>query len=409
MSGASGGEPGLRALHVISNLEVGGAQEVVRSLLPALRRAGASAAVATLRDGPLRQPLETAGIPVTVIPGRSRSLAGDPRALTELRRLYRDLARVVDEHRSEVVQTHLMRSLDFLALALHRRPSRPSVIWTFHNARLDLRADQLPGRRWLLRPKRAGYRSLYRRASRAAGALVAVSEDVARSVDAELRPAAGRLVTIPNGVEIERYAVEVDRTVRREIGVPDASPLFICVAKMLEQKGHRYLVDALAAVDGHGGRPMHVALLGDGPLRDQIEAGARAAGVADRLHFLGTRSDVPRLLMAADAFVLPSLWEGLPMALLEAMAAGLPVIATSVSGTRQVVEDGRTGMLVAPEDSAALAIAMGRLAAEPELRARLGAAGRDHVRAEFSVDVQAQRHMDLYRACLRRERPGAVA
>lgn len=408
MSGASDGEPALRALHVISNLEVGGAQEVVRSLLPALRRAGADAAVATLRDGPLREPLEEAGIPVSVIPGRSRSLAGDPRALAELRRLYRDLARVVDDHGSVVVQTHLMRSLDFLALALRRRPSRPSVIWTFHNARLDLRADQLPGRRWLLRPKRAGYRGLYRRASRAAAALVAVSDDVARTIDTELRPVAGRLVTIPNGVDVERYAVEPDRAVRRQIGVPEAAPMFICVAKMLEQKGHRYLVDALAATPGDR-EPMHVALLGDGPLHDEIEARARAAGVADRLHFLGTRSDVPRLLRAADAFVLPSLWEGLPMALLEAMAAGLAVIATSVSGTRQVVEDGRTGILVAPGDSAALASAMGRLAGDAGLRARLGGAARDHVRAEFSVDRQAGRHLDLYRACLRRERPGAVA
>ena len=408
MSGASDGEPALRALHVISNLEVGGAQEVVRSLLPALRRAGANAAVATLRDGPLREPLEEAGIPVTVIPGRSRSLAGDPRALTELRRLYRDLAHVVDEHGSEVVQTHLMRSLDFLALALRRRPSRPSVIWTFHNARLDLRADQLPGRRWLLRPKRAGYRSLYRRASRVAGALIAVSDDVARTIDTELRPAAGRLVTIPNGVEVERYAIAPDRAARRQIGVPAGAPMFICVAKMLEQKGHRYLVDALAATDDDR-EPMHVALLGDGPLRDEIEGRADAAGVADRLHFLGTRSDVPRLLRVADAFILPSLWEGLPMALLEAMAAGLPVIATSVSGTRQVVEDGRTGILVSPGDSAALASAMGRLAGDPRLRARLGGAGRDHVRAEFSVDRQAERYLDLYRACLRRERPGAVA
>ncbi|MGQ0608710.1 MAG: glycosyltransferase [Chloroflexota bacterium] len=408
MSGASDGEPALRALHVISNLEVGGAQEVVRSLLPALRRAGADAAVATLRDGPLREPLEEAGIPVTVIPGRSRSLAGDPRALPELRRLYRDLAHVVDDHGSDVVQTHLMRSLDFLALALRRRPSRTSVIWTFHNARLDLRADQLPGRRWLLRPKRAGYRSLYRRASRVAGALIAVSDDVARTIDAELRPAAGRLVTIPNGVEVERYAIEPDRAVRRQIGVPEAAPMFICVAKMLEQKGHRYLVDALAATDDDR-EPMHAVLLGDGPLRDEIEGRAHAAGVAARIHFLGTRSDVPRLLRAADAFILPSLWEGLPMALLEAMAAGLPVIATSVSGTRQVVEDGRTGILVAPGDSAALASAMGRLAGDPRLRARLGGAGRDHVRAEFSVDRQAERHLDLYRACLRRERPGAVA
>ena len=408
MSGGSEAPPGVRALHLISNLEVGGAQEVVRSLVPALHRAGVAVAVATLRDGPLRKPLEEAGIPVTVVQGRSRSLAGDPRALTELRRLYRDLAGVIDDHRSEVVQTHLMRSLDFLALALRRRPSHPSVIWTFHNARLDLRADQLPGRRWLLRPKRAGYRGLYRRASRMAGALIAVSDDVARTIDAEIGPAAGRLVTIPNGVDVERYAGGPDRAVRGEIGVPEAAPMFICVAKMLEQKGHRHLVDALSAAAG-GDQAIHVALLGDGPLRDEIETRARAAGVADRVHFLGTRSDVPRLLSAADAFVLPSLWEGLPMALLEAMAAGLPVMATSVSGTRQVVEDGRTGMLVPPGDAAGLARAMGRLADDAGLRARLGAAGREHVRAEFSVERQARRHLDLYAACLRRERPGAVA
>jgi len=403
------GEPSVRALHLISNLDVGGAQEVVRSLVPALQRAGAGMAVATLRDGPLRKPLEEAGVPVTVIRGRSRSLAGDPRAVGELRRIYRDLAQIVDEHRSEVVQTHLMRSLDFLALALRQRPSRPSVIWTFHNARLDLRADQLPGRRWLLRPKRAGYRGLYRRASRAAAALVAVSDDVARAIDDDLGPAPGRLVTIPNGVEMDRYGAGPDRSLRREMGVPEAAPMVICVAKMLEQKGHRHLVDALAASSRAEGEPIHVALLGDGPLRQAIVSQAREAGVADRIHLLGTRPDVPRLLAAADVFVLPSLWEGLPMALLEAMAAGLPVIATSVSGTRQVVEDGRTGLLVAPGDSTELASAMQRLVADRPLRARLGAAGRNHVRAEFSVDRQAQRHLALYQSCRARQRRGIPA
>lgn len=400
--GAVDGEPSVRALHLISNLDVGGAQEVVRSLAPALSRAGASVAVATMRDGPLREPLEAAGIPVTVVRGRSRSMVGDPRAFGELRRIYDDLARVVDAHRSQVVQTHLMRSLDFLVLALSRRSYRPSVIWTFHNARLDLRADQLPGRRWLLRPKRAGYRGLYRRASRAAAALVAVSDDVARAIDDDLRPVPGRLVTIPNGVEMERYAGRAAPGARAEIGIPSGVPLLMCVAKMLEQKGHRHLIDALAAI-GHGGEPIHVALLGDGPLREEIEARARSAGVVDRVHLLGTRPDVPRLLAAADGFVLPSLWEGLPMALLEAMAAGLPVIATSVSGTRQVVEDERTGLLVAPADSAELATAMQRLATDRGLRARLGAAARDHVRAEFSVDRQAERHLELYRACLGRQ------
>jgi glycosyltransferase involved in cell wall biosynthesis len=185
--------------------------------------------------------------------------------------------------------------------------------------------------------------------------------------------------------------------------------MVICVAKMLEQKGHRHLIAALAARSRVEGDAIHLVLVGDGPLRSEIASDVHRAGLTDRVHLLGARSDVPRLLSAADAFVLPSLWEGLPMALLEAMAAGLPVIATSVSGTRQVVEDGRTGILVTPADSNALAQAISRVVADAALRGRLGRAARAHVRAEFSVDRQALRHLKLYRECLIRQQGLATA
>jgi glycosyltransferase involved in cell wall biosynthesis len=394
MSEADEGASRLRVLHVISNLEIGGAQEVIRGLAPALRAEGVDVAVATLRDGPLRAPLEDAGIPVAVVGARSRSMAGDPRAFLELRRLHATLATVVDRHESTVVQTHLLRSLDFVALALRRRPSRPAIAWTFHNARLDLRADQLPGRRWLIGPKRLGYRALYRHGSRGAH-LVAVSDDVATSIRERIRPARGHLHTIPNGVAVERYEGATPAGIRDELGIPAAAFLVVCVAKMLEQKGHRYLVEALRSSELRNA-PLHAVLVGDGPLREAIHEDARGAGVLDRLHFVGNRSDVPSVLAAADAFVLPSLWEGLPMALLEAMAAGLPLVATAVAGTRQVVTDGRHGLLVPPGDSSALASALGRLKRDPELRDRLGASARGHVRAEFSVQAQARRHADLY-------------
>ncbi len=394
------GEPGetsLRALHLISNLDVGGAQEVVRTLMPALRSAGVEASVATLRDGPLREPLEAEGIPVAVLKGRSRSLAGDPRAILELGRIYRDLAQTIERERIDVVQTHLMRSLDFLALGLKRRGRHPSIVWTFHNARIDLRPDQLTQRRWLLAPKRVGYRTLYRRGSSVAGAIVAVSDDVARAVRESIRPAAGRLVTIPNGVDTTRFHPGVAGVPRTELGVPSGAFVVACVAKFHEQKGHRMLIDALATMP-RTERPVHAVLLGSGPLRAEIEERARSRGVDDRVHLLGTRADIPNVLRAADASVLPSLWEGLPMALLEAMASGLPVVATSVSGTRQVVTDGTHGLLVEPGDASALGAAMARLVNDSALRDRLGEHGLDRVRSDFSARAQAARHRDLYLA-----------
>jgi glycosyltransferase involved in cell wall biosynthesis len=120
------------------------------------------------------------------------------------------------------------------------------------------------------------------------------------------------------------------------------------------------------------------------------------------VRFLGNRPDVPRLLAASDLFVLPSLWEGLPMALLEGMAAGLPVVATDVAGSRQVVRDGRDGILVPPGDAAALASAMAAVLANDEERARLGRAARDRVEQEFSAVRQAERHAEAYEAVLAR-------
>ncbi|MDQ2674359.1 MAG: glycosyltransferase family 4 protein, partial [Chloroflexota bacterium] len=274
--------------------------------------------------------------------------------------------------------------------------SRPAVAWTVHNARLELRADQLPGRRWLLRPKRQAYRTLYRRGSRIAH-FVAVSDDVADAVRATVRPPSGHLHTIPNGVDVHRYGRADRSAMRRELGIPDDAAVVMCVAKMLEQKGHRVLVEALAAPEV-ADLPLRVLLVGDGPLRKEIEDRARRAEVWDRIRFLGNRPDVPRLLAAADIFVLPSLWEGLPIALLEAMAAGLPSVATAVSGTRQVLTDEENGLLVPPDDAGAIAAAVARLVRHRELRDALGAAARQHVLAEFSVDRQAARHVELYRA-----------
>jgi glycosyltransferase involved in cell wall biosynthesis len=399
-------------LHVIANLDTGGAQEVVRTLVPALAEAGFRPVVASLRDGPLRAPIEAAGIPVEIVSGRRHALTAPHRAVPELLRLRRELASIVERHRVAVIQSHLLRSLDFLVLWLRREPGVRAVLWTVHNARLDLRSDQLPAsavQRALLRPKRAGYRASYRLGARLGDGFVAVSDEVAAAIAREIRPPVDRIATIANGVDTARYPASVDRTqVRAQLGVEDGRTLLLSVGKLMRQKGHAVLVDALSALDDPD---VLVVVAGDGELRQSLEARSAAAGVADRLRFLGSRRDVPELLAAADGFVLPSLWEGLPMALLEAMASGLPVLATDVSGTRQVVISGTSGLLVPPDDPAALAAGLRELLAiarSPVRSSAMADAARSRVEEGYGVRQQAAAHAALYRSVLVRRQPAAA-
>ena len=391
----------IRVLQAIANLDRGGGQEVVRTLVRYLPEAGSDPVVVSLADGPLRGEIEALGVPVEIVRGRTKALTSGPAAIGELRRIRRDLAAVVARHRPEVIQTHLLRSLDFLALTLRREPGVRAVFWTVHNAMLDLRADQLPGaQRWLLGPKRLAHRTLYRAGGRLADGFIAVSSDVAETVMAAYRPPSGRLSVIPNGVDVERYTQAVDRNaVRASIGVAPEAPLAIVVAKLMTQKGHAVLLDALPGVlDRVAG--LRVVLVGEGELRGALEARVAGAGLQGSVTFAGNRGDIPQLLAASDLFVLPSLWEGLPMALLEAMASGLPVVATAVSGTREVIEDGRSGILVPSGDAPALGAAMIAVLERPETAASLGAAARSRVEDCYSARAQAQRHAELYRSRL---------
>ncbi|MBA3688941.1 MAG: glycosyltransferase [Chloroflexi bacterium] len=385
-------------LQVISDLDVGGGQEVVRTLSRYLPEVGCLPVVVTLRDGPLRADLERMGVTVEVVQGRTRSLASLPAAIGELLRLRRDLVAIVARHRSEIIQTHLLRALDFLILTLRQEPTVRRVFWTFHNARLDLRSDQVSAQRWLLGPKRLVYRLLYRAGARHVDGMIAVSDDVAEAVRSSFRPPTGKLLTIANGVDLERYGRPVDRSaVLDRVGIPSEARVLIVVAKLMPQKGHAILLRALAPLLKRF-PDLHVLIVGDGPLRESLIATIERLPAPQRIRLVGNRLDVNDLLAASDLFVLPSLWEGLPMALLEAMASGLPVVATKVSGSSQVVVDNKTGFLVPPGDVNRLAAAIATMLGDPE-RARLMAeAGLERVRRLYSGRAQAARHAEIYGA-----------
>ena len=387
----------LRVMHVISNLEIGGGQEVVRTLVESLAEIGCAPVVCAFVDGPLRQDIERLGIPVEILPDRRYSVIALPFFVAEMLSTRRALLHLIDKYRIQVVQTHLLRVMDLLVLTL-KFSRNVRVFWTFHNAYLSLRRDHLPRLAWLRGPKQAAHRALYRLAARWVDGFIAISDGVRDGIQATYGPIpAAKIAVIANSVDVRRYMRDIDQPgIRAELGLPPDARIAAVVATFKKQKGHRYLIDAAPAVIARFPN-LHILFVGDGELRDELVALAAERGIRDHIHFLGLRQDVPELLAASDCFVLPSLWEGLPMALIEAMAAGLPVIATSVSGSREVVVDGESGLLIPPADVAALEQAMNRLLADPDLAASLGQAARQRVDRHYGARKQAQEHLDLYR------------
>jgi glycosyltransferase involved in cell wall biosynthesis len=280
-----------------------------------------------------------------------------------------------------------------LTLKLSRRVV---VFWTFQNALFTLRADHLLRHKWLLGAKRAAYRALYRTALRWVNGLIAVSDDVRSAIRAYFGPVADKITVIYNSVDVRRYELEVDKgPILKELGLPQDAIVIAVVATFKVQKGQRYLIDAMPAVVARFPK-LHVLLIGDGEQREALMQQADTMGVNEHVHFLGFRQDIPSLLAASDFFVLPSLWEGLPMALIEAMASGLPVVATAVSGSNQVIVDGVSGLLVPPGNAAELEGAILRVLSDAELAQALGEAAQDRVATFFGAKKQAQDHIDLY-------------
>lgn len=187
----------------------------------------------------------------------------------------------------------------------------------------------------------------------------------------------------------------------------------VCVARLDYQKGVDVLLHAWGRMlrppaGWRAGLAPRLQLVGDGALRPQLERIAAELGLADSVEFLGLRADIGDLLQRSWGFVLPSRWEGMPNVLLEAMACGLPCVATRVSGSEDIISDGVDGLLVEPEQPAALAWALRRVIEDPELAQRLGAAGRATVVRDYRLRHVAEQCVALYRRLLAEGR-GAVA
>jgi glycosyltransferase involved in cell wall biosynthesis len=257
--------------------------------------------------------------------------------------------------------------------------------------RMDRRVKRGLRTRWL-------YRRLLRR-------VAAISPAVERRL-LEARVAPERIRVIWSAVDPEALRPSAPREVlRAQLGAAPETPVLLVAANLVRRKGVDVLLAAVAALAPRSRSALWVA--GDGPERAVLEAAAARLGIAERVLFLGRRSDVPDLLEACDAFVLPARKEGLGVAALEAMARGRPVVASAVGGLAEIVIPERTGLLVPPGDAAALAAALERLLADPGLAWRLGAAGAARVAEHFLAEHMVSAYEALYREILAESSAGA--
>ena len=359
-----------RVLFLSHAFAVGGAEEMVLNLVRHLPPHYEPAVLCIHEAGPIGLEIQQTGVPFKVLglkPGLLRPF---------------DVLRLQDflyQCQPDIVHTFLLTgSLYGRFAAMMARV--PVVIGTEVNVYERKRPWHVQAERWLMR---------------GTDAVIASAESVREFYIKQINADPAKVEVIYNAVDWSRLETTISREdMRRAMDVPVEGPLLGIIARLTEQKGHRVLLDALAQ------RPdlsrAHLVIVGDGPLSAALQRQAAGLGIADRVRFLGARRDLGNLLSAIDVFVMPSFWEGLPLAMVLAMGAGLPVVATRVAGIPEVVQDGVNGLLVPPGESGELGAALSRVVNDDTTRVLLGQAARAFVRPRFGVDGYVNAITGLY-------------
>lgn len=362
----------IKVVHIVPMLSPGGAERVAVHIVRGLNRQRYEPAFISLtgRLGcDLDYLLDDAGIEVRYLgkrPGFDY-------------RMYYRLPPVLNELKPDIVHTHLhvfRYALPFLLLR-----EKASVLHTVHNL---AEREIEPRLRWL-----------QRYALKHGVVPVAVAEEVADSL--------GRLYgiqrcrVIPNGIPADRYAQpQIPRKEwRAREGFGENDVLFVCVARFSPQKNHALLLNAFAR--GPASHPnTHLVLVGEGAMQRSLEVQAKNLGIDRQTHFLGLRADIPDVLGAMDVFVLSSDYEGNPLSVMEAIAAGLPIVSTAAGGVPDLFENGREGLIVPPGDVEGLSSAMKFLLGDREIRQFMGMAAARRARKKFDVSTMVRAYEELY-------------
>ncbi len=363
---------------VLHGLWVGGAEVLAARLARQFGTSFRFVFVCLDELGSLGQELRAEGFPVEVLERRS---GVDWRCALRLGRLLR-------RERVDLVHAHQYTPFFYSLMArfLYRRPA---VLFTEHGRHYP----DYPRRKRML-----ANRLLLQRRDRVVGVGEAVRQALIRNEGLPTE----RVSVIYNGIDLTRFANGVHErlAVRQEIGVGAADLVLLQVARLDYLKDHatavRMLERVVPACPG-----ARLVLVGEGPERAKIEELVQARNLAPYVRWLGLRNDVARLMRVADLFLLTSISEGIPLTVIEAMAAGLPVVSTHVGGVAEIVEDGQTGLLAPSGDDAALAERIVRLSADEARRRQMGERGRERARAIFSESQMHGGYVQLYQEMLR--------
>lgn len=357
---------GVRVMIVIHGLETGGAEMMVLHLARELSRAGHPVRVVSLHgdETDVAGLMRRAGVDVVAL---NKAGGPDPRTVLRLRAQMRDFS-------PAVVHTHLP-VLEYVLPAARLYGRRVRIIHTVHNlAREETRHRVL--------------RAVNRRAFSHGVVPVALNEEVRSSICREYALPASAVPVVGNGIDLDAFRGPQRR------GPRGAGARLLCVARLVPAKNHALLLRTVARLR-ESGRDVSLTLVGDGPLRGALEERARELGISQRVRFAGRRTDTPAFYRDCDLFVLLSDYEGMPMSIIEAMASGLPVVATRAGGVAELVDDGVNGALV-EADAAAAAEAIAAICDDPALYARLSD-GAVRTSSHYSAEAMMEKYVDLYR------------
>lgn len=362
----------IKVIHIVFSLEYGGLERIAIELAKHLNSGRYNVSICCLDTlGELTAEARANGIEVFLVKRRP-----GPDFTLPIR-----LAHILRKRKADVVHTHNMGPLLYGTLGA-RLAGVPVVINTRH------------GRA----PKRTNAYIW-----KANDAIIAISQDARDEIVKWNHIRLDKLKVIYNGIDNDRYSSEkTGDTIRQNLNIESGAMVVGTVARLSEEKDQFTLLDAFAKVISEL-QNVYLVIAGDGPLRKDLESHASDLGISQRVRFLGFRDDISSILRILDLFVLSSTSEGISLTLLEAMAAGLPIVATKVGGNPEVVIDGTTGFLVAPKKPAEMAEAIYNLLSDKKLAREMGDAGKKRVEEKFSLERMAKEYKEVYEECLARK------
>ncbi len=363
----------LRLMQITHDLAIGGLQQVVVNLCRFINRDKFDVSVLCLRElGSYTKEVENMGIKVTLLPQSEKG--------TDYFSFLK-IAKILKREKIDIIHTHNTQPFVEGSVGALLSPSVKTIIHTDH-------ARNFPDKKrymfseWLV--------------SHFACWVVGVSDNTCQNLIEYEKISPQKVVTIPNGIDGSKFDIKIDKEKKKkELGLIGFDPIIGLGVRLAEQKGITYLLRAMPKVIEFFPN-IALVIAGEGPLESDLKKEATALGIKKNVHFVGPRLDMPELLKLFDLYVLPSLWEGLPMVLLEAMAAGCPIIATDVGGNAYAIKDGYNGTLIEPCNPPKLVEAMINLLSQSNLKKIYILNGLQIYRDKFSAEAMTRRYEELY-------------